>query len=276
MTVAWSWFFFGVAYLCGVSGESGGFLGPILILLALAGPLVIAVPTLHLTGSPEEKRRYWRQVFDPRLIPGRWWAVILLLVPAITVVSGVISGHWQTYLFATLLSSVGITLLVSPVVPVLEELGWRGYVLDKLQNRHSPVVASIILGTIWGIWHLPAFFLQGSVLGENTNGSLPFWLFFWNFLPMTVLLTWIRNNTNGSTLSAILVHIGLEVQTNLGLWPWFSNQIIVNSIILLIVAVFVAFYTRGDLGWKKRRHMLHHEATQIAAGFRNARQSGSG
>ena len=55
----------------------------------------------------------------------------------------------------------------------IEELGWRGYVLDRLQEKRSALVSSLILGVVWSLWHLPLFFVQGSYqagLGVGTLG----------------------------------------------------------------------------------------------------------
>ena len=49
--------------------------------------------------------------------------------------------------------------------PVGEEFGWRGFVLPRLQNKYGPLAASLIIGTVWGIWHLPTFFAPQGVIG---------------------------------------------------------------------------------------------------------------
>jgi membrane protease YdiL (CAAX protease family) len=45
-----------------------------------------------------------------------------------------------------------------------EEIGWRGFALDRLLSRHNDFIASLILGTIWGLWHLPLWFMMTSSL----------------------------------------------------------------------------------------------------------------
>lgn len=90
--------------------------------------------------------------------------------------------------------------------PLPEEIGWRGYALDRLQTRWNAVGSSLILGSVWTLWHTPLFFIEGSYhhgLGFGTTG---FWLFVGNLILVSVVMTWIYNNTNRSTLSAILFH----------------------------------------------------------------------
>jgi len=55
--------------------------------------------------------------------------------------------------------------------PLCEELGWRGFVLPRLPKRFNPFTASLILGVIWGVWHLPSFFLSGMVQACRCRSS---------------------------------------------------------------------------------------------------------
>jgi hypothetical protein len=86
--------------------------------------------------------------------------------------------------------------------PVAEEFGWRGYALDRLQVRYSALVSSIILGVVWGLWHLPLFFMQGQDMYRNA----PVWGFILGTVFLSVLFTWIYNNTGKSILAVLLFH----------------------------------------------------------------------
>jgi membrane protease YdiL (CAAX protease family) len=79
-----------------------------------------------------------------------------------------------------------------------EELGWRGYVLPRLQVRYSALVSSLIVGVIWAIWHIPTFLAPG-----NTS---PLALFMVKIITESVLYTWLYNNTRGSLLLVTLFH----------------------------------------------------------------------
>lgn len=82
-----------------------------------------------------------------------------------------------------------------------EEIGWRGYALPRLQARSSALAASLVLGGLWGFWHLPSFWMSaGKYFG------LPFIWFLLGTLPLAILFTWLFNNTNGSLLIAVLFH----------------------------------------------------------------------
>jgi uncharacterized protein len=47
-----------------------------------------------------------------------------------------------------------------------EEIGWRGFALPHLQKRHNALLATLIVGTLWGLWHLPLVFLVGNPMSE--------------------------------------------------------------------------------------------------------------
>ena len=82
-----------------------------------------------------------------------------------------------------------------------EELGWRGLALPLLQQQYSPLAASLVLGCIWGAWHIPAFLFSGS-----PQSSYTFPLYFIYLVCGTVLMTAVYNATGGSLPLAIIVH----------------------------------------------------------------------
>ncbi len=95
--------------------------------------------------------------------------------------------------------------------PLPEELGWRGYALDQLQRRWNAVTSSLVLGTIWALWHLPLFFIRDTLFYSHGAWSPWFWEFTAQIIPLAVLFTWIFNNTRRSTLAAIIFHFMANV-----------------------------------------------------------------
>ncbi len=88
--------------------------------------------------------------------------------------------------------------------PLPEELGWRGYALDRLQAKWNALASSLVLGTAWSLWHLPLFFIEDTYQNGLGLGTLPFRLFMMAMLPETILMTWIYNHNRRSTLSAVI------------------------------------------------------------------------
>jgi membrane protease YdiL (CAAX protease family) len=96
--------------------------------------------------------------------------------------------------------------LFASLFPFIEELGWRGYVLDRLQEKNSALVSSLILGLVWSLWHLPTFFIRDSYQASLGIGTLAFWMFLLGIVPLSFAFTWIYNNTGRSILAVILFH----------------------------------------------------------------------
>lgn len=82
-----------------------------------------------------------------------------------------------------------------------EEVGWRGFALPSLQIKFHPILASIILGILWGLWHLPWFWIEGSV-----QQSMSVQFFILATVGYSILYTWIYNGARGSLLMMCLLH----------------------------------------------------------------------
>ena len=106
--------------------------------------------------------------------------------------------------------SLGMTLLgvlsmlafsIVPGSALGEEIGWRGYALPRLQSRMSALGASLIIGPIWALWHLPLWL-------TGTPGRTPtlYAAFVISVIALSVILTWVYNSTGGSLLMVVLLH----------------------------------------------------------------------
>jgi membrane protease YdiL (CAAX protease family) len=83
-----------------------------------------------------------------------------------------------------------------------EEIGWRGYVLPRLQWRHNALISSLIIGVIWTTWHIPKFLVAGD--------STPFGWYLIMTVARAILFTWVYNGTRGSLLLVTLFHAAVN------------------------------------------------------------------
>lgn len=221
LVFCWTWVVWLGAALSGVSGQTSA--GRALVLLGALGPMLGGLGFGYIAQSRERRRDYWSRIVDPRRIGAGWWGVILLLVPvllAIAVAADVASGGSQapSLIAARLMPLMAAPATIAPLLlgvfvmgPLPEELGWRGYALDRLQERWSVPVASLILGAVWAVWHLPLFFIRDSFHFERGAWSGWFWLFLVQVVAMAVVMGWIFNSTRRSTLAAIVFHFVANV-----------------------------------------------------------------
>lgn len=212
-TYIWSGIFGGLAILMDLSMETAAGLG--LVLLAAVGPMVTGIAFTYITRDKEGRRDYWKRVVDFKRIAARWYLIIFLFVPILNglaalldVLTGGTGATWgeAAINFLTNPPSIILSIVFATLFPFIEELGWRGYVLDRLQEKHSALVSSLILGIVWSLWHLPMFFVRDSYQAGLGIGTSAFWLFFAGIIPLSFAFTWIYNNTNRSTLAVILLH----------------------------------------------------------------------
>ncbi|MEM2004760.1 MAG: type II CAAX endopeptidase family protein [Zestosphaera sp.] len=129
--------------------------------------------------------------------------------------------------------------------PFQEEWGWRGYALDRLQERWSALTSSILLGLMWGLWHLPLFFMPGTIQSQT-----PFWGFMSLIICGSLLFTWIYNNTGGSILAVMLFH----TMNNLSLVIFPTLRTASGGLYLLILNVVTAAIVLSVWGPKKLAH----------------------
>jgi membrane protease YdiL (CAAX protease family) len=212
-TYIWSGIFGGLAILMNLSMETAA--GLVLVLLAALGPMVMGIAFTYLTRDNEGRRDYWKRVISFKRIPAKWYLIIFIFVPILNglaalldVLTGGSGATWgETALNAlTNPASIILSILFATLFPFIEELGWRGYLLDRLQEKYSALVSSLILGILWSLWHLPTFFIRDSYQASLGIGTPAFWWFFAGIVPLTFVFTWIYNNTNRSTLAVILFH----------------------------------------------------------------------
>ena len=112
-------------------------------------------------------------------------------------------------------NQVGVLLSSQDLVPSLlfqtffflltEETAWRGFALPRLQAGYSALNASLILGVLWGFWHLPLFLIPGSF-----QSTLPFLGFFLATIAMSIITTWVFNHTHGSVLLVAILHAATD------------------------------------------------------------------
>ena len=213
LTLGWSWLFSVSAATSGLSTES--LLITVLLAFAGIGPAVAGISLTYLTKDREGRRNYWRRVLDFKRIGKRWYTVIFLIAPVLIGLSALLD---------ILLGGEGIRLeaaadfldqplAIFPYIifilffgPVPEELGWRGYALDRLQAKWSALTSSLVLGVTWALWHLPLFFVEGTYQYNLDFGTLLSWIYMMSIVLQAIMITWIYNNTLRSTLSAILFH----------------------------------------------------------------------
>lgn len=170
------------------------------------GAILITLLAQGRTGLIELLKRYliWR-------VGWKWYGFAFLLYPTIylaailisTWITGVAIDFTEVYALRLFEKPDQLWLFILPffLVDLIsngEEIGWRGFVLPRLQFKYSPLAASIILGVIWGLWHLPKHLASWDIQAYG--------LFMIRIIGDAVLYTWLFNHTRGSLLLTSIFH----------------------------------------------------------------------
>lgn len=120
-----------------------------------------------------------------------------------------------------------------------EELGWRGYALPKLETIYGWFIGTLLLGILWSFWHLPLFFMTGTV-----QSNIPLWQFMLQNIVITYFYTWIYNNTRGNLILMILLH-GI-MNTSAAVFPYWQSNIgrYIGIFLFLIILIIIKIIDR--------------------------------
>jgi len=206
----------------------------------------------------------------------RWWAFALLF-GAITAVAGLylfnlLGGPAVDWSGLKPLSSVVPMIVMLTILAGMgEEFGWRGFALPRLQARHSALVSSLIIGLLWGMWHIPLFLIKGTIQyqWQLEAGLLPAILGYTLFnIAWSIQYTWVFNNTRGSVLLAAVVHGAVNgwngyIDVYRG---HFGGIAAYAAVVVFVSAVIVLVAGPANLSRTNKRNVLALEhGSQVAA-----------
>lgn len=206
-----------------------------LFILAVYAPAIAAFIVVLRHGGFAALRRYLSRLLLWRCSPA-CYLLLLVGIPLIFIAGSLLKGNLFSESlpfagFGPLLTAMAFMLLLGPV----EEFGWRGLALPLLQRRLAPAWAGLVLGLVWGVWHLPAFFLSGTP--QSAWGFMPFLL---GVIAISIILTLIFNASGGSILLAALAHF----QFINPLWPDAQPY---DSFLFLGLAILLAWLNRKTM-----------------------------
>lgn len=165
-----------------------------------------------------------------------WYIFMIIGIPVVFIVGSAIKGNLceDLYSFSSIRSLLTALLLTALKGPI-EEFGWRGLALPLLQRKIAPIWAGLVLGIIWGFWHMPAFLLSGT-----PQGNWSFMPFFLGSVALSVIVTPLFNTSRGSILLPALFHFFI----NNPIWPDAQPY---DICLFVLVAVLVVWFNRKNV-----------------------------
>ncbi len=212
------------------------------VLVDVLGAVAVAY-VLSGVWSPRQGARDLLRSLDPRVQRVRWvgWIIALGIYPLTLLLGNALSrmlgqpvtaarpgGVW--YLLAP--DALLIFLFNLLCAGGLEEPGWRGFLLPFLQKKRSPLLASLILAVIWGLWHLP-FFWSGGWPG-GVMGVVFFLLM--EITPLAILFTAVFNRFEGSLPIVMVLHASINTT------PLFIPMSAISSYLWIVLMIGLAIW----------------------------------
>jgi uncharacterized protein len=239
-TVMWTWVFLGIAVATGRSWLA--FPTVLFTLAGFVGPVV--VPSLFILAGrwDEPVGAFWRRCLDPTTLALRWYAIaagllaVLVLVPAV-LTPGVSLG---------IAFGPGTFLIVGVLAGAAEEPAWRGYGQAALQRRLPVLAASLVVGALWAMWHLPMFWLEGTYQHHLGIGSSGFWTFLLAIVVASPIYAWLYNASGQVVFAAVFFHAASNLAAELLADTGSDTRVV--AVTALVAAVLVA------ASWRWMRH----------------------
>ena len=189
-----------ISFVRGVTGPGWA------IALFITGGFVPSLVAIFLTWKQQGVsglRQLGRRMLQFK-IGWRWYLAAVAVVVISTLGQlATISLLGQTFDLALFPAQLGSAIPLIILGPLSEEIGWRGYALDRLQTRWNALVSSLMVGLVWGLWHGPLFYMVGTSQHEL---AMPFVGLVGGVMAVSILFTWLHNNTRGSIWTAIFFH----------------------------------------------------------------------
>lgn len=215
------------------------------------GPAFAAILLTALLDGREALAALLRRVFAWRIHPLLYLAAVLIPIAGTLMLIALYAlvnrdpealraaAPWLATL-ARVSPALLLTLALGWIVVLGEEIGWRGYLLPRLLNNQTDLAASLMVGLVWGLWHLPELWPMNAGRDPVT---LP--LFLADIILISILYTWLHANSRGSLLLVSLFHgvYDLLVMYASASLPFIRQTRGLETVVILImVLVIVAIY----------------------------------
>lgn len=234
------------------------------VVLIVLGSFVPSLVALFLTwryAGATGLRQLLGRAFVWRVSP--IWYLLAIFGPALVMLLAtggdvLLGGPMPDYVpFGArwLLVPVNFVLVFLIGGPLGEEFGWRGLALPALEARFGSLWASLLLGFIWTVWHLPLFFISASA-----QYGLPFWLFGLLTAALCILLTWVYHGSGESLFLVMLLHAAVNTWSGpLRISPEIAGSIRPFALVMLLTWVVALLIAAGP-GWFAQDRFLFSRA----------------
>lgn len=207
-------------------------------------PPIVALAFVFLSKNEMLKKDFKRKIIGFYRIKPKYillailsFAIVVLLSISTSVLFGGSTSQFAftDFSFSIAGSSALLTILLASII---EELGWRGYGEDAIGSKMSWFKETLIFGVIWGLWHIPLFFMPGTYhFTLSELGTMYIINFFISAIPVNFLQTWVYVKNNRSMFATMMLHLFLNLgQEKIAMTP---ETKCIETIFLILVAIII-------------------------------------
>jgi membrane protease YdiL (CAAX protease family) len=241
--------------------------GLVLVILASNVPSAVAIVLTAVVLGRGALRKLLGRLLIWRVSPF-WYLVVFLGPVALTggvVLLNALMGGPALSLGMTLVgAAIFFAFSVVPGSALGEEIGWRGYVLPRLQSRMSALSASLLIAPIWALWHLPLW-----LTGEPGRTPTLYTGFLVSAFALSIIFTWVYNSTGGSLLMVVLAHATVNLPLTLvrdDLGAQASVPVLLYFGLLIVAAIVVVIVAGPKHLSRKRTKQVQEEEGATESG----------
>lgn len=211
--------------------------------LMVIAPITSAFILVYKENGLDAAKRLLKRSFNYRRIPSKIWYLPIFFLPLVIYAASLgsltlMGVQFPEFQFSVV--AVPILFLLFVIFGICEEVGWQGYAFGRMETRWKILNASILLGLVWALWHIPGFVIQ-----DPTGGLI--WIVGQciNLVVTRVLIVWIFVKAGKSLFAAILFHAMINVCQMIH--PFYSSPLapIIADVFTIVVIAAFAYFSRS-------------------------------
>jgi uncharacterized protein len=217
----------------------------LIFIVGSSSPTLFAIIFILTKSNIETRKNFKTQLFSYKHKISFWFFAIVTPI----ILGGIFQLSYIIFKNSSIESSIPfyayVMVLISSIIfGGIEEIGWRGFLQEKLSKYKNLILISVIIGIIWGLWHIPLFFIE-----EVSHNNFKFLPFLFGAIMFSTYLTWLYAKTK-SLLLVVLFHASINASATIGLSLIFEHTFLSYLMIFILTIIGMGLLYKQSLTLK--------------------------